>query len=112
MDEEAFWVSVLALEALGPNNLHPIQHGQRRVALFNVDGEIFATDDICSSDLSYLTDGQIEDDHITWPFEDERFNIRTGRVSNAGLDRRIKTYPVRILNGNIEIRVGKSLGRF
>jgi nitrite reductase/ring-hydroxylating ferredoxin subunit len=110
MEEEKFWVSVLAQDVLSPGEMTAIQQGERRIAIYNLDGKLYATDDICTHALAYLTDGWIEDGEIVCPLHEGRFDIRTGRGLCAPITCDIRTYPVRIENGNVEILVEKSLG--
>lgn len=106
--EERFWVSVLASNVLAPGGMTAIQHGERRIAIYNLDGEIYATDDLCTHALAYLTDGWIEDGQIVCPLHDGRFDIRTGRGLGAPITCDIRTYPVRVEAGNIELLLEKA----
>jgi naphthalene 1,2-dioxygenase ferredoxin component len=73
------------------------------IALFNVDGEIYATDNICSHAYASLADGFVDGDIVECPLHEACFNIRTGKVLSEPATVDIKTYPVRIVDGRIEV---------
>lgn len=73
----------------------------REVALYEVDGEIFATDNICTHGQARLCDGFLEDGEIECPLHQGRFDVRTGKALCAPLSEDIRSYPVRIENGRI-----------
>jgi nitrite reductase/ring-hydroxylating ferredoxin subunit len=85
-----------------------VQHGERRIAIYNLDGAFYATDDICTHALAYLTDGWIEDGEIVCPLHDGRFDIRTGKGMGAPINCDLRTYPVRVDSGNIHLQIEAS----
>lgn len=73
------------------------------IALFNVDGEIFATDNICSHAYASLADGFVTDDVVECPLHEACFNIRTGKALKEPATVDIKTYPVQLSDGRIHV---------
>ncbi len=52
-----------------------------RVALFNLDGEIYAIEDVCTHDGGPLVEGEILDGcQVMCPRHGARFDIRTGEA--------------------------------
>ena len=54
--------------------------GRREIAIYNLDGNFFATDDICTHAYASLADGYIEDDVIECPLHGGSFEIKTGET--------------------------------
>lgn len=51
----------------------------RAIALFNLDGQYFAIDDICTHDGGPLAEGDLEGCEIQCPRHGARFDVRTGK---------------------------------
>ena len=74
------------------------------VALFKVDGEVYALNNICPHQHTALIyDGYIEEDCVVCPAHGWMFNLRTGKQPTGakGLD----SYPVKIIDGEVFARV-------
>lgn len=76
----------------------------RSLALFTVDGAVFATDDRCTHGDASLSEGLVEGYEIECPFHQGRFDIRTGAPTAAPCTIRLKTYPVEIRDGSVYLR--------
>ena len=48
------------------------------VAIYNLEGEYFATSDVCTHGQAFLSEGDIRGDEIVCPFHEGSFEIRTG----------------------------------
>lgn len=75
----------------------------RVLAIYRVDGTVFATDDLCSHGDASLADGEIEDGHIVCPYHMGKFDIRTGEASGAPCSIAIRTYNVSEQDGYIQL---------
>jgi len=76
------------------------------VAVFHVDGEYFAIDDICTHDGGPLAEGALDGYTIECPRHGARFDVRTGDVLAMPATTPVPVYAVRI-EGD-DIRVGWS----
>ena len=73
------------------------------VAVFKVDSEIFALNNICPHKQTHLIyDGFIEDESVICPAHGWSFNLRTGRKPSGS--RGLDTYPVKIINNDVYIK--------
>ncbi len=52
----------------------------RPIAVFNVDGSIYAIDDVCTHDGGPLAEGELIGCEIMCPRHGARFDVRTGRA--------------------------------
>jgi 3-phenylpropionate/trans-cinnamate dioxygenase ferredoxin subunit len=75
------------------------------IIIFNVDGEFFAIDDECTHDNGPLGDGELKDHRVTCPRHGAVFDIRTGKVLGLPAVKNVSSYPVRIVDGKVEIGV-------
>ncbi|KWF32765.1 hypothetical protein WL88_25830 [Burkholderia diffusa] len=71
------------------------------IALFNVDGEFYATDEMCSHGESSLVDGYIEDATVECAFHYAVFSIKDGSVLAAPATEPLCTYETRVINGEV-----------
>jgi nitrite reductase/ring-hydroxylating ferredoxin subunit len=75
------------------------------LAVFNVDGAFFVTDDACTHGPGALSEGYLEGDVIECNFHGGRFNVRTGEVVGPPCMVPVKTYPVVIGQGRVFIEL-------
>lgn len=90
------WIDVAALEAVPEEDVIGIDLEGKSVALYKVDGEVFATDNICSHGNARLCDGFLEGHEIECPLHQGKFDVRNGKAMCAPLTEDIKAYPVKI----------------
>ncbi len=69
------------------------------LAVYNVDGDIFVTDNTCTHGNAMLTDGYQDGGVIEGPFHGGSFDIRTGAPTAFPCQVAIRTYPVVIEDG-------------
>ncbi|HWL05485.1 MAG TPA: non-heme iron oxygenase ferredoxin subunit [Xanthobacteraceae bacterium] len=75
------------------------------LAVFNVDGEFYVMDDLCSHGPGYLSQGFVDGDVIECPFHNGQFDIRTGEVVAPPCTVPMKTYPTSVVDGKVVIEV-------
>ena len=81
------------------------RHGEDRlVALYNVGGVIYATENSCPHSGGPLGKGLLRGELITCPWHMWTFNVRTG-LSDVNPEERIDIYPVKVRNGKIFVKL-------
>ncbi len=75
------------------------ERGDHALAIYNVDGEFFATDDACTHGPGALSEGELFGDVIECNFHGGQFNVRTGKVVGPPCIVPIKTYKVTVEDG-------------
>jgi 3-phenylpropionate/trans-cinnamate dioxygenase ferredoxin subunit len=73
------------------------------IVVFNVAGEFFAIADVCSHDYGPVGEGLLEGYNITCPRHGAQFDVRTGQVVQMPAVVDIPAYPVRVLDGMIQV---------
>jgi 3-phenylpropionate/trans-cinnamate dioxygenase ferredoxin subunit len=75
----------------------------RFVAVFNVDGEFLAIEDVCTHDGGGLSGGAVEGDQVICPRHGARFCLRDGRALTPPAYEPVRTYPTRVREGRVEV---------
>ena len=74
-------------------------------AVFNVDGKLYAIEDVCTHDGTVLTSGTpIEGDEIVCPRHGARFCVRTGEALSPPAYEPTATFPVKVEGGKVYVR--------
>ena len=84
-----------------------LEIGDQEIVLFRIGDILFAIQDICSHDNGPLGDGDIEGDKIVCPRHGSRFSLETGKAETLPAVEDIPSYPVRVIEGMIEIGLPK-----
>jgi nitrite reductase/ring-hydroxylating ferredoxin subunit len=96
---------VATRQDINPGDTRRVEAGGETIALYNVDGEFYATDDLCSHAEASLSDGWLEDHEITCPLHGSIFDLTTGRPLCLPATKPVRTYPVRLEGDDIYIEV-------
>src|SRR5215469_13704434 len=84
-----------------PGNALRVEAGDLTLAVFNVDGAFFVTDDACTHGPGSLSEGYIDGDVVECNFHNGQFNIKTGEVVSPPCMVAVKTYPVTVIEGRV-----------
>ena len=98
------WVSVARAETFQAGSRQIVDIDGTQIVVFNLDGKYFAIEDVCTHDGGQLTGGDVEGDQIICPRHGARFCIRTGAALTAPAYEPTATFPVRIANGEVQVR--------
>lgn len=99
------WIRLCRADDIADGAALKVEHGDLVLAVYNVDGEFFVTDDACTHGPGSLSEGYLEGDVIECNFHGGQFNVRTGEVVGPPCMVPIKTYKVSVEDGNIFIEV-------
>lgn len=99
------WVDALAVAAIPEGDVVAVKVAGQEIAFYEVDGKIYATDNICTHGHARLSDGFLEGQEIECPLHQGRFDVCTGKALCAPLNEDIKVYPVKIESGRVLIEL-------
>jgi nitrite reductase/ring-hydroxylating ferredoxin subunit len=88
---------------VAPGNALKVEAGDLILAVFNVEGEYYVTDDTCTHGPGSLSEGYIEDEVVECNFHNGQFNIKTGEVVSPPCMIPVKTYRTVVENGRVLI---------
>ena len=98
------WSDVCAAQELHPGSYRIVDLDGVQVAVFNLEGEYFAIEDVCTHDGGTLTGGSVENGEIICPRHGARFSIRTGEALSAPAFESTTRFPLRVEEGRIQVR--------
>ena len=98
------WIDVCAENELADSENIIIDVDGTDVAIFKIDGQFYAIEDVCSHDGAEIASGELDGDEIICPRHGARFCVKTGAVKCAPAYEDIDTFPVRVEEGLLQIR--------
>jgi len=98
------WVDVAREEDIYTGKPVHIEIDGAGIAVFKLDDEFFAIEDVCTHDGGQLTGGCVENDQIICPRHGARFSIKTGEALTAPAYEPTATFPTRVENGMVQVR--------
>lgn len=100
------WMSVDAASAIPPGGHQVLETDDVRIAVFNIEGEFFAIEDLCTHDYSTLTGGDLDGAKIVCPLHGAEFCLRTGEALTPPAYEDVATFPVRVSDaGVVEVQL-------
>lgn len=96
--------TVAKLSDLDEGTCLSVEAGGRWIALYNVDGNIHATDNTCPHAGGPLGEGTLEGEVVECPWHGWRFNVRTGeRPENREIC--VSPYEVQVVGDEIRVAI-------
>ena len=95
------WLDVVALDDVPEDDVLGVDCAGKDLALYSVEGQVYATDNICTHGHARLCDGFLEGFEIECPLHQGKFDIRDGRPTCEPVTVPVRTYPVRIEGGRV-----------
>jgi 3-phenylpropionate/trans-cinnamate dioxygenase ferredoxin subunit len=89
-------------------DIEQVKIGPLAIAIYRAMGGFYATQDLCTHERAFLSDGVLIDCVVECPFHQGRFDVRTGKALSAPVFVPLKTYPLRIVDGKIYVNVSRS----
>jgi nitrite reductase/ring-hydroxylating ferredoxin subunit len=88
-----------------PGGTLRVERGDLVLAVYNVDGAFYVTDDACTHGPGSLSEGYLDGHVIECDFHNGAFDVRTGEVVAPPCMVPVKTYPVVIEGEDVMIEV-------
>jgi 3-phenylpropionate/trans-cinnamate dioxygenase ferredoxin subunit len=86
-------------------DVEQLKIGALAIAVYRAKGKFYATQDLCTHEHAYLSDGVVIDCIVECPFHQGRFDVRTGKAMGAPVIVPLKTYPVKVVDGRLYVQV-------
>jgi nitrite reductase/ring-hydroxylating ferredoxin subunit len=96
-------IELCRAEEVAPGAALKVEKDDLALAVFNVDGEFYVTDDACTHGPGSLSEGYIEGDVVECNFHNGAFNIRTGEVVLPPCMVPVRTYKTVVEDGTVFI---------
>jgi MocE subfamily Rieske [2Fe-2S] domain protein len=105
------WIEVCAAADLGPADVIRFDHGRKTYALYrDAEGQLYATDGICTHGNTYLADGLVKGKIIECPKHNGRFNLTDGSPARPPICRGLATYPLEERRGRLYLNPARAGG--
>ena len=98
------WITVAKAGEITPGGHRVVDADGTHIAVFNLGGEYYAIEDVCTHDGGELAGGIVDGDQIECMRHGARFCIRTGEVLAPPAYEPVATFPVRVHDGVIQVR--------
>jgi naphthalene 1,2-dioxygenase system ferredoxin subunit len=95
------WTDLMPIDDTFEGEVVRIETANLNLAIYNVNGTIFCSDNICTHGNAQLSDGFLEGHEIECPFHQGRFDVRDGRVTCEPASKDMKTYPIKVEDGRV-----------
>lgn len=99
------WVAAAKVADVAPGSMVKAEVADKNVAIYNLGGTFYATDNECTHAYALLTDGTMDGDVIECPLHGGAFEIKTGKGLGAPIFCDLKCYPARVSGDTIEVNV-------
>ena len=80
---ETSWIDAASEAEVPDDDVIGLQVGEHHIALYKVDGSVFATDNICTHGHARLCDGFMDGHEIECPLHHGKFDVRNGSPTCA-----------------------------
>ncbi len=107
-ESQAEFIEVVPMSELPAGERLFLEIEGRPIVLFNIAGQVFAIGDVCTHDNGPLGDGEVEEHEVICPRHGARFDLRTGKANSLPAVEDIPAYPVRVVDGMIQVGIPKT----
>lgn len=97
------FIEVTPVHDLPPGTGRMFRVAGKEIAIFNVNGEVFAIDDSCAHAGASLGSGKFEGKIVTCRAHGLRYDVTTGEVTTGGLA--VNSYPAKVADGRIFVAI-------
>jgi naphthalene 1,2-dioxygenase system ferredoxin subunit len=97
------WTDIMSIDDTFEGEVVRFNYGDKNLAIYNVNGLVYCTDNVCTHGNALLSDGFLEGHEIECPFHQGRFDVRDGRVTCEPATKAIKSYPIKVTDGRVHI---------
>jgi nitrite reductase/ring-hydroxylating ferredoxin subunit len=98
-------VELCKVEDVPIGEVRKVEAGNHTVAVYNLDGAFFVTDNACTHGPGEMSEGFVDGDVIECNFHQGRFSIRTGEVAGPPCMVPLRTYTTIVEDDTVWIEV-------
>lgn len=99
------WADAAGAADLRPDDVMAVIVGEHELAIYSVEGEVFATDASCTHGTASLCDGFLIGHEIECPLHQGRFDVRTGQPTCEPATHAIRCWPVKVEAGRVWVQI-------
>ncbi len=99
------YVKAAKVSQIPPNSAHCVELKGVRIALYNIAGTFYATQDYCTHADAPLSEGHVEGCEVICPWHGARFDVTNGRGVGELAYSDLATFKVRVVGDDVEIEI-------
>jgi len=100
------WIHVCSVDEIEAEDVLRVDHGNLTFAVYrSPDDEFFCTDGLCTHENVHLAGGLVMDYVIECPKHNGQFDYRSGEPKRSPACEALGTYPVKIEDGKVLVRL-------
>jgi nitrite reductase/ring-hydroxylating ferredoxin subunit len=99
------WLRVAALAEIADGAPLAMELGDVPIALYRLDGQVYAIDDVCPHEFALLSGGFVEGGVIECPLHQACFEVATGRCLSGPTAVDLRTYAVKVDGEAVFVRL-------
>lgn len=96
---------VASLTEIPPGEAKQVTVNGKLLGLYNVEGTIYALDDVCTHRGAPLSEGFLVGSEVECPWHGARFNVTTGTHLCPPAPRAVACYKVQIVGDEVQVDV-------
>lgn len=95
-------------DELTPGSLKKVPNAEvGDICVYNLEGQYYATADLCTHATASLAEGDLEDGLITCPVHWGQFDVRTGEAVTFPCEKHLRTYQIIVTDKEVFADVAK-----
>lgn len=100
------FTAVATTDEIPPGQFRCFQVGAQGLVVCNVKGAFHAVENLCSHAMQTFDGGRLRGPRLMCPLHGGTFDVRDGSAKGKPAVVPIRTFPVRVVDGRIEVAVG------
>jgi nitrite reductase/ring-hydroxylating ferredoxin subunit len=101
-------VRVCSKSEVEPDSVKAFEVGAHRLAVYNIDGTFYITDDECTHAAASLADGMLDGDVIECCMHMGSFHVPTGKVVQPPCEVPLRTYKVMLQDDDVFVDLSRN----
>jgi len=102
------WVDIIGVDDLPKDDVIGVEVDGVDIAIYTIEGKVYATDNICTHGQARLCDGFLEGNAIECPLHQGKFDVRDGKPLCEPASEPLRTFDVKIENSRVYVRMPRS----
>jgi len=99
------WVCLAQRDQVTLDDPLTIESGPNGIGLYEVDGQLYALEDICPHGAALLSRGFLWRGMVKCPLHGAVFDIKTGKCLQGPAERDLQTYSVQVKDNDVYIQI-------
>ncbi len=99
------YVKVCEVDDVPSGTMRPIDIGEIKLMMVNVDGTLYAVNRICTHEEADLSTGFLTGSVVTCPLHLSRFDVKTGGVDNLPATVPLATYKLKVEGTSVYVQL-------